>query len=173
MSSRPPGWPMRSSRSPTAAWTTCGRRTVEVSQACRHVAGGEAAEPVCTCRPSRRFRLHLRFDVCMEMGCLHAQPERRLLAPSMERGKVHSEETPWKRPSGENHDGKLGTLARSYRQSALFFVWSRSSLLFERAPCHGGSGMESFIGNELGWSCSFPCFVAIAWELASGCVLYV
>ena len=54
MSSRPPGWPMRSSTSPTAAWTTCGRRTVEVSQACRHVAGGEAAQPPCTFSPERR-----------------------------------------------------------------------------------------------------------------------
>ena len=84
--------PKRSSRSATAAWTTCGRRTVEVGEACRHVAGAAAAEPVCTCRPSRRFRLHLRFDVCMEMGCLHAQPERRLVTPSVERGKVHTPE---------------------------------------------------------------------------------
>ena len=66
-----------------------------------------------------------------------------------------------------------GSIGRNCRQSALCFRWSRSSLLFERAPCHGGSRMESFIGNELGWSCSFPCFVAIAWELGSGCALYV
>ena len=41
-------WPRRSSRSATVAWTACGRRTGEVSQACRHVAGGEAADPPCT-----------------------------------------------------------------------------------------------------------------------------
>ena len=45
------------------------------------------------------------------------KPRWRLLTPSMERGKVHGEETPWKRPSGENHDGKLGTLARSYLET--------------------------------------------------------
>ena len=44
MSSRPPGWPMRSSRSPTAAWTTCGRRAVEVGEAGCLEAGGEAAD---------------------------------------------------------------------------------------------------------------------------------
>ena len=54
MSSRPPGWPMRSSRSATAAGTTCGRRAVEAGQACRHVAGGEAAQPPCTFSPERR-----------------------------------------------------------------------------------------------------------------------
>ena len=33
----------------------CGRRAVEVSQACRHVAGGEAAQPPsCTFSPERR-----------------------------------------------------------------------------------------------------------------------
>ena len=95
MGPRPSEWPMRSRRSPTAAWVACGRRTVEVSQACRHVSGAATAEPLCTCRPSRRFRLHLRFDLCMEMGCLHAQPERRLVTPSVERGKVHTPEAPF------------------------------------------------------------------------------
>ena len=72
MSSRPPGWPMRSSRSPTAAWTTCGRRTVEVSQAGRHVAGAATAEPVgpFTCARVRVFNPLL--DGGMEIERLHA-----------------------------------------------------------------------------------------------------
>ena len=72
MSSRPPGWPMRSSRSPTAAWTTCGRRSVEVSQACRHVAGGEASEPLCTFLKNGEAFSNRTFAGRMEMRRLHA-----------------------------------------------------------------------------------------------------
>ena len=54
MRSRPPGLPMRTSRAPTAAWLTCGGRTVEVSQAGRHVAGGEASRNGCRFSPERR-----------------------------------------------------------------------------------------------------------------------
>ena len=67
--------PMRSSRSPTAAWTTCGRRTVEVSQAGRHVAGAATAEPVgpFTCARGWRVRVfNPLLDGGMEIERLHA-----------------------------------------------------------------------------------------------------
>ena len=72
MGPRPSEWPMRSRRSPTAAWTACGRRTVEVSQACRHVSGAATAKPVgpFTCARVRVFNPLL--DGGMEIERLHA-----------------------------------------------------------------------------------------------------
>ena len=64
--------PKRSSRSPTAAWMTCGRRTVEVSQACRHVAGAAAAEPACTLEADDEVRCFCDLRYGMAMRCLHA-----------------------------------------------------------------------------------------------------
>ena len=64
--------PMRSSRSPTAAWMTCGQRTVEVSQACRHVAGAAAAEPACTLEADDEVRCFCDLRYGMAMRCLHA-----------------------------------------------------------------------------------------------------
>ena len=72
MGPRPSEWPMRSRRSPTAAWMACGRRTVEVSQACRHVSGAATAKPVgpFTCARVRVFNPLL--DGGMEIERLHA-----------------------------------------------------------------------------------------------------
>ena len=64
--------PKRSSRSATAAWTTCGRRTVEVSQACRHVAGAAAAEPVGPFTCARGEVFNPLLDGGMEIERLHA-----------------------------------------------------------------------------------------------------
>ena len=72
MSSRPPCWPMRSRRSPTVAWTTCGRRAVKVSQAGRHEPGAAPAEPGRTRTPSCRFRSSGNFRFGMERRRLHA-----------------------------------------------------------------------------------------------------
>ena len=72
MSSRPSGWPMRSNGSPTAAETTCGRRAEEVSQACRHVAGGEASEPQCTFLKNGEEFFNRTKAGRMEMRRLHA-----------------------------------------------------------------------------------------------------
>ena len=72
MSSRPPGWPMRSSRSATAAWTTCGQRAVKVSQAGRHEPGAAPAEPLIPSIRDGEELLHPLLDGRMEIGCVHA-----------------------------------------------------------------------------------------------------
>ena len=71
MSSRPSGWPMRSNGSPTAAETTCGRRAEEVSQACRHVAGGESPPPPIPANGQRQELFNPLLQRVMEMTCLH------------------------------------------------------------------------------------------------------
>ena len=107
MSSRPPGWPMRSSRSATAAWTTCGRRAVKVRQAGRHVAGAAPAEPLIPSIRDGEELFNPLLDGVMEMACLHDAVKVAALHTFTGRNARDRRGDAISRPASGNHDGKL------------------------------------------------------------------
>ena len=107
MSSRPSGWPRRSTRSATAAGTTCGRRTVEVSQAGRHVAGAATAKPLIPATCEREEIFHPLLLRVMEMACLHDAVKVAALHTFTGRNARDRRGDAISRPASGNHDGKL------------------------------------------------------------------
>ena len=101
MSSRPSGWPKRSTRSATAAGTTCGRRIVEGGQACRHMAGRAPLTPVgpFTCDSGRLFNPLL--DGGMEIERLHAAVQVAPWHTLMGAVRRSRRGEAFKKPSGE------------------------------------------------------------------------
>ena len=84
---------------------------MKVSQAGRHEPGAAPAEPLIPSIRDGEELLHQLFDGGMEMGRLHAPAQVGVWHTFTGRNARDQQGEAIERPSGENHDEKMGTLA--------------------------------------------------------------